>query len=212
MKVLLIDEHVVSSIGLELTLKNSALKGADFYIAQSSEDIKEFLDSNIFDLVIMDMKMEGINAIYLIERIIKTTKETKVVVYTHHSETLYGNNLRDIGVRAFISKTASAKKINQEIEKVLQGTLCFSMEILLSRNIDKPFLNPFSKLSQREIEVLQYFLEGKKSIEICNTMKLGKSTVSTHRKNIMQKLGTTKMKEIWELAQRYSVERENKNY
>lgn len=209
MKVLLIDDQVISSLGLELALKNCVLNGAEFFIAHNPVEIKEFLDSNIFDLVIMDMKIEGINTTYLIEKIIKITKQTKVVVYTHHSEMLYGHNLKDIGVRAFISKTASAKKINQDIEKVLQGTLCFSMEILLSRNINKPSSNPFSKLSQREIEVLQYLLEGKKAVEICKTMKLEKSTVSTHRKNIMEKLGTNNMMEIWELAQEYSIEFEN---
>jgi DNA-binding NarL/FixJ family response regulator len=206
MKVLLIDDQVISSMGLELALKDNALTGAKFYIVHATDDIKIFLELYIFDLIIMDLKFEGLNGIYLIEKILKTTQETKVVVYTHYSEMLYGYNLREIGVRGFISKSATAKEINQEIKKVLQGMLCFSNEILLSKNINNPTLNPFSKLSKREIEILQYLLDGKKSVEICKIMKLEKSTVSTHGKNIMRKLGTTKMLEIWEMAQKYSVE------
>jgi DNA-binding NarL/FixJ family response regulator len=206
MKVLLIDDQVISCMGLEIALKNNVLSGAEFCFAHTPEDIKNILDFYNFDLIIMDLKMEGLNGIYLIEKVIKSTSNTKIVVYTRHSEMLYGYNLKDLGVRGYISKTATAKEINKEIEKVLQGVLCFSNEVLLSRNVYDPSQNPFSKLTLREIEILQYMLEGKKFVEICKIMKVEKSTVSTHKKNIMQKLGTSKMVEIWELAQLYSIE------
>lgn len=49
--------------------------------------------------------------------------------------------------------------------------------------------NPINQLTNRELEIAQLIIEGFKSSEIANTLNLQKSTVSTYKNRIFEKLG-----------------------
>lgn len=56
---------------------------------------------------------------------------------------------------------------------------------------DIPKLNGFYKiLSRREIEILELVMQGKTSKEIGDYLFISKTTVDTHRRNILEKTGT----------------------
>jgi two-component system response regulator NreC len=57
--------------------------------------------------------------------------------------------------------------------------------------------NPMSSvLSQRENEILNLLAQGKTSIEIADELFISKSTVDTHRRNILQKTGAKNTTEL----------------
>ena len=60
--------------------------------------------------------------------------------------------------------------------------------------------NLFARLSEREIEVLHYMLQGYVSSEICNKMNLHSTTISTYKNRIFEKLHTNNIMELNELA------------
>jgi DNA-binding NarL/FixJ family response regulator len=59
---------------------------------------------------------------------------------------------------------------------------------------------PFSKLSKREIQVLELMLKGALVKDICKSLDLKSNTISTFKKNIFIKTGTTNVIELFQLA------------
>jgi len=59
---------------------------------------------------------------------------------------------------------------------------------------------PFSKLSKREMQVLDYMLKGALVKDICKSLDLKSNTISTFKKNIFIKTGTTNVIELFQLA------------
>ena len=65
--------------------------------------------------------------------------------------------------------------------------------------------NPLLNLSGREHEVLQLLVQGKSTSEIAELLIVTKSTVSTYRKRIMQKLEVESLSELIQLAMQYNL-------
>lgn len=59
-----------------------------------------------------------------------------------------------------------------------------------------------AKLSEREKEILKLIVRGYTSREMANKLNISKLTIDTHRKNIQQKLGVTKVVELLNIALR----------
>lgn len=64
--------------------------------------------------------------------------------------------------------------------------------------IETPIL--FDKLSRREKEVLNFMLKGEQVKDISKKLDLKSNTISTFKKNIFQKTGTTNVIELFQLA------------
>jgi DNA-binding NarL/FixJ family response regulator len=60
--------------------------------------------------------------------------------------------------------------------------------------------SPLLKLSDREYEIFQLLAQGKSNTEICEMLYLAKTTVSTYRQRIMEKLGMTSLSELINFA------------
>jgi DNA-binding NarL/FixJ family response regulator len=59
---------------------------------------------------------------------------------------------------------------------------------------------PFSGLSKREKQVLELMLKGALVKDICKSLDLKSSTISTFKKNIFTKTGTSNVIELFQLA------------
>ena len=57
-----------------------------------------------------------------------------------------------------------------------------------------------SELSNRERQVMDLVLQGKTSKEIADLLFVSKSTIDTHRKNILKKTGVTSFQELFRLS------------
>ncbi|HEX6383279.1 MAG TPA: helix-turn-helix transcriptional regulator, partial [Anaerolineae bacterium] len=66
--------------------------------------------------------------------------------------------------------------------------------------VDQARNAPLLKLTTRECEVLQLIAQGKTNAEIAETLVVSRSTVSTYRGRIMQKLGVETAPELIRLA------------
>ena len=59
---------------------------------------------------------------------------------------------------------------------------------------------PFNALSKREKQVLELMLKGALVKDICKSLDLKSNTISTFKKNIFIKTGTTNVIELFQLA------------
>ena len=81
MKVLLVDDEVKFTVMLS---KRLALRGIDTDYAHSGEDALKRVETNRYDVVVLDVKMPGIGGIELQRRLTKIDPELKTIFLTGH--------------------------------------------------------------------------------------------------------------------------------
>jgi DNA-binding NarL/FixJ family response regulator len=69
--------------------------------------------------------------------------------------------------------------------------------------LDSPAKSLFDTLSERELEIMNYLIDGKNVSEIAKMLAIHISTVSTHKANILQKLGVPNVIELSKMVQMY---------
>ena len=94
------------------------------------------------------------------------------------------HQMKDAGVSGYIMKNSSLKKVLEAIRIVAKNGIYFDDSITTTDVTSKEEI----VLSTREKEILRLIGEGKTSQEIADILFIGKSTVDTHRKNILKKM------------------------
>lgn len=92
--------------------------------------------------------------------------------------------MKKAGAAGYIMKNSSLKKLIEAIRTVAKNETYFDDAISTKDNLTKEEII----LSAREKEIVRLIGEGKTSQEIADILFIGKSTVDTHRKNILKKM------------------------
>jgi len=148
------------------------------------------------DVVLMDIAMPLLNGLEATRQVLKDAPATKVIMLSAHSDDAYVKNATDSGARGFLLKQTSAHDVCHAIREIQKGNTFFTPSI--ARRLDR--LNPKaldrtgvlkkknSKLTSREMEVLQLIAEGKANKETASELGIGIKTVEKHREHLMTKL------------------------
>lgn len=153
--------------------------------ANDGEALIELVRLKQPDVVITDIRMpkcDGISA----TKIIKTEfPHIQVVGFSMFDQPEAMNQMREAGASGYIMKNSSLSKVVEAIRTVAQKKFFFDTSIIGEKNTST---HEEILLSRREIEIVRLIGEGKTSTEISEILFIGKSTVDTHRKNILKKL------------------------
>lgn len=116
------------------------------------------------------------------------------------------DELVEIDPEGLLLKSCSKKDLINAMGKVIDGDkfYCHKITQLIFADYQKKLQHDNHLLSPREEQVLMHVVNGETSSRIAGELKISETTVKTHRKNIMDKLGATN---VFELV-RYSC-REN---
>jgi DNA-binding NarL/FixJ family response regulator len=111
------------------------------------------------------------------------------------------------GAVGYLVKNCASHELVAAIRAVVGGKTYVSPEIAgdvvqycLQKHADDADESPFSKLTERERQVLQLLAEGNSVKEIAHDLGLSVNTVHTHRQNLMDKLKLTNTAELVKLA------------
>jgi two-component system response regulator NreC len=183
-RILIAEDHqaLIDGIKLALELEDDIQVIGE---ANDGEALIELVRLKQPDVVITDIRMpkcDGISA----TRIIKTEfPNIEVVGFSMFDQPQAMEQMREAGASGYIMKNSSLSKVVEAIRTVAQKKLFFDTNIISdkSKSTQEEIL-----LSKREIEIVRLIGEGKTSAEISDILFIGKSTVDTHRKNILKKL------------------------
>jgi len=145
------------------------------------------------DLVLADIGLPGRSGLELIKDLRAACPELAVLVISMHDEALYAERILRAGGRGYIMKQEGPEKMLQAIRQVLEGQIYLSGRMSI-RILDAfsggrgNTSSPITRLTDRELEVLQLVGEGKDSHDIAGQLHLSVKTVDAHRGHIKEKL------------------------
>jgi DNA-binding NarL/FixJ family response regulator len=188
--VLLADNQELTAFGITALLQT---KGS-YEVEQASDKETLFQKMNINDpiLIIDYQQVKGFTAQDLIAIKKEMPKLITLVVTNDHEKSTILSVLAS-GVNGFLFKDCQGDEIVRAVSSVQQGEKFFCnkvFEIVMQEQSAKLAENCLpTTLSSREIEIIKLVVAGKSTMAIAKQLHLSPHTVSTHRKNIIKKLG-----------------------
>jgi two-component system, NarL family, nitrate/nitrite response regulator NarL len=206
--VILADDHQIVLDGLKSLIEQEkdicsvgeALNGIEL-LAQLKEKQA--------DVAVLDIDMPLMNGIETTKEIRMLYPKMKVLILSMYNENEYIKRLIEVGASGYILKNKGKEELVKAIRKVAEGGKYLGEAVIktLMDDIQKPKKNVEEikiPLTKRENEVLKLIVECNSTPQIADKLFIAHSTVETHRRNLIDKLGVANTKELI----RYAIEKE----
>ena len=160
----------------------------------NGEDLVKLVSLKQPKLVITDIRMPIMDGIEATKRIKKQFPHINVLAMTMFDQHDAIKQMLDAGATGYILKNSGIKMLSKAIESVAYGETFFDPNVaynFMNNYIDKNVTIGKSEkvvLSNREKEILNLIAQGKTSKQISEELFIAKTTVDTHRKNMIRKL------------------------
>lgn len=168
--------------------------------ANNGEELLKLVRSKQPKVVLCDIRMPKLDGIEATKTILNELPYTKVIAFTMFDQEEAVQQMLAAGAHGYILKNSSLEVVLEAIREVASGKTYYDKKIH-QPNAEKNSTK--SVLSSRELEILQLIAKGRTSHQIADELFIGKSTVDTHRKNMIRKLGLSGAGELL----RYAVEK-----
>lgn len=146
------------------------------------------------DLVLMDLRMPGLDGAAATERIVAAGHGTRVLVLTTYETDDHILSAIESGASGYLLKAAPQEEILAGIRAVAAGETVLAPSIA-ARLVSRvragaaSVVTPAPALSPREREVLALVADGRSNPDIARSLFIGEATVKTHLLHTFEKLG-----------------------
>ena len=199
-KILIVDDHMVVKTGVSIIL-NSEINDLDIQFASTFSETLDKVKQFSYDLIILDINIPGGKNIEMIPEMRAIVPEVKILMFSAHEEEFYALRYVSAGADVFLNKLSSEEKLIEAVRSIREFGKYLTENLIdqLNNNLlnDEP-LNPFDKLSKREIEIANLLVRGDGNLEISNNLGIQMSTVSTYKNRIFEKLKINNLVELIE--------------
>ena len=195
-RVLLVDDDALMRAGLEAILSSDAAvrvvgEASDGRIAV--EQVRRLQP----DVVLMDIRMPDVDGIAATREVVAVSPDVRVVILTTFEDDDYIFGALTAGASGFLLKRTSPEQLLEALRAVAAGDSLLSPSVT-RRVIDRMAALPsgealldrrVEQLTAREREVLEQLARGLSNAEIAAALVIEESTVKTHVKRVLMKLG-----------------------
>ena len=195
-KVLIADDHAFYREGVRAFLNNTADIEVVAEAGNGDEAIskaKELMPN----VILMDLKMPGVNGIEATRRIHESDSKIGVLVLTMFDDDDSVFAAMRAGARGYLLKDADKDEVVRAIVAVERGEAIFSPAIaqrmiqyfsVPSTSSNKKRPDEFSELTERELEIMNLIAKGDNNSTIANKLSLSIKTVQNYVSSILTKL------------------------
>ncbi|HEY1661797.1 MAG TPA: response regulator [Verrucomicrobiae bacterium] len=177
----------------------SRLLGAVGYPVEIFGSAQEFLSRVVPEMrgcVVADLQMPGMDGLELQAALGKTATPLPVIFLTGQGDIPTSVRAMRGGAEDFLMKRAPKEELLGAVERAMER----GEQERQQRARLKEMRSRFERLSERELEVLEWVVQGKMNKEIADDLKINLRTVKLHRTNITRKLQVQSVAELTLMA------------
>ncbi|MFC1443117.1 response regulator transcription factor [Streptacidiphilus sp. N1-10] len=198
--VLIVDDQPLQRLGFRMLLENNPDTSVVGQAAHGAEAVRLAAELRP-DVVLMDIRMPGMDGIEATRRIVASGGRTKVLVLTTFDLDAYAYGALRAGAGGFLLKDALPEELLAGIRAVAAGDAVvapaltrrlldtFMEHVPDPEGADGPTDPRVADLTGREREVLQAVAEGLTNTEIAQRLVLSESTIKTHVSRVLARIG-----------------------
>lgn len=206
-RIVIADDHAIVREGL----KRIVSAADDLTVVKEAGDghrVMELVRSCPMDVLVLDLSMPGRSGMALIKQACAESPSLRILVLSMHEELQYAVRAIKSGARGYLTKESAPAQLVQAIRKVASGGAFISAEVaeqLALGALPGAQSAPHESLSDREFDVFRRLVDGESVTAIAQALSLSVKTVSTHKANLMQKLGIANAAELVRYAIRHGL-------
>ena len=187
-------------------------------MAANGKEIVELADKVSYDIILMDIEMEQMNAgIYATEKIRQKNPEAKIIFLSVHETKDIVVTAMGAGAVDYLVKDSPDEEILHHIRcaneghPIMQGRV-HEMVMQEYARLQKSersllfFINNISKLTATEHDLIRLLLQGYKVQQIAEVRCVEVSTIKTQIKSLLRKFGCSRTKEIVGMIKDLNIE------
>ena len=198
MRVLLIDDHALVRKGIEELLQSRGVQVVAS-VSSGEEGVRRARELSS-DVILLDVKMPGMNGIETLRQLRASGIRTPVVMLTMSREDADLRAALHAGAQGYLLKDMESEELLPALEAALRGDNVVAREMVgalagLVRGgagpapEARPAAAPFADLTPRELEILEHVAMGLSNKMIARALDIADGTVKLHVKAILRKLG-----------------------
>lgn len=206
-RLVIADDHAIVREGLKRIVAEADGLQVEGEAADGGEVMK-LVREREFDLLLLDLSMPGRSGMELIKLVKAERPKLRILVLSMHQETQYAVRAIKSGASGYLTKESAPGELVRAIRKIAAGGAYVSAEVAEQLALgampggDRP---PHSALTDREFDVFRRLVAGSSVTEIAAALNLSVKTVSTHKANLMGKLGVSNQSELVRYAIRHGL-------
>jgi DNA-binding NarL/FixJ family response regulator len=202
-RVLIVDDHPIATRGICMVIDAEDDMEVCGTAATSTAAMAQFNKLKP-DMAVIDLRLGEQSGLDLVRDLLARNKGFPTLLFSMYDDRLYAERAIRAGARGYVMKQEAATTIVEAIRTVRDGGVYLRQELAgyaLNRGDHGPHpysTSQLSKLTDRELQVLQALGDGKGRKEIAAEINVSVKTVDGYRRSMMHKL---ELRDVTELAQ-----------
>lgn len=194
MYMLLVSDQTLFRDGIKLMLQKSK-QLSKHKESSSLADSLSILNNEIFDLIVLDIKLKDAIGLDALKEIKRVSKQTPILTVTDELDLKLAQQAILFGSSGHISKCASYHDFKKAVNQTTGGHIYLSTELTeiengtVAQSKQASDISVLSSLSNRQREVLRHLGRGTSNKAISIEMNISQNTVKAHLATIFKILG-----------------------
>lgn len=196
-KIVIADDHDIVVEGLI-----SLIKPEDSInivgVANNGEDVIPILEKKHVDVTVLDINMPKMDGVELTNYIRSNFPDVKILILTMYKEIKFIRRVLEVGAHGYILKNKGKEELVTAIKTVHEKGEYIGDDIktILISSLRSSNVQGEIKFTQKEKEVLKMIANGLSTPDIAEKLSRAKSTINSHRQNLIEKTGVKNSKEL----------------
>jgi DNA-binding NarL/FixJ family response regulator len=197
-RIAIVDDHKIFRQGVKSVLQ--PVKDFEVVLEVSNgQDLLNQFSEVLPDVVLMDIKMAGMDGIATTRLLMQTHVQAKVIGLSVFDQEIYISSMFEAGAKGYLLKDAEPEEIVYAINKVHEGDYHFKgrlSNILYEKlfhqlnKTDEQITLPLAVLSPAEVDILKLICAEQTNKEISDKLNISVKTVENYRNKLLSKTGS----------------------
>ncbi len=207
-RIVIADDHAIVREGLK-RIVSAAGELEIVGEAGDGTEVMRVVREREFDVLVLDLSMPGRSGMELIKLAKAEKPRMRILVLSMHQEQQYAVRAIRSGASGYLTKESAPALLVQAITKIAGGGAFISAEVaeqLALGVMPGGQAAAHETLSDREFQVMKQLVTGLSVTDIAAQLNLSVKTVSTHKANLMQKMGLSNQAELVRYAIKHGLD------